>query len=134
MKKIICLTLTLIFVFALSVNAMAAAQLPLEPLWDNTNSVDLYFSINGASSHAIGEITGKSNTSYIEATMKVYELVNDDFVLINTVNKTVYSNYMYIAAPFSAAAGKCYKAHLIFHVTNSDGVTESLQRAKYICN
>lgn len=133
MKKIISLALTLIFVFALSVNAMAAAPAPIEPLWDNTNSVMMDFSLNGASSYAIGEVMGKSNTAYIQATVKVYRLEGNSYVLINEVTKTEYSNYIFVATPFAAYTGNCYKAVLVFHVTNTDGVTESIQKAKNVC-
>ncbi len=130
MKKTKILIVTVVMLLAFSVNALAALPPTAEPLWDNTEKVqsELYFS--GANSKAYATITGKSGTTRIEATLKVYRLENSQWVYITENSASINGGYLYIETPFAAVGGVYYKSILVFHVTNSDGVVESLQRAK----
>ena len=131
MKKLFTLALTLILIANLSLTAFAAtATPPIEPLWDNTQSITSWFSFNGSSSKAIAEIVGKEDTSRIEATIKVYILVNNDWVYLGESSASANSRILSVSVDFSAESGKNYKSIVVVHVTNNAGVTESLQRAK----
>jgi hypothetical protein len=129
MKKLLSLALTLIIMLTLCTTAFAATQLPIEPLWDNTQRIDTYFTFNGTSSQACARIIGKPGTTRIEATLKVYELINSQWVYITENTQSVNSDALAISTPFSAQSGVYYKSVLVVHVTNSAGVVESLQRA-----
>jgi hypothetical protein len=129
MKKFVSLALILIFILTLSTTSFAAAQLPVEPMWDNTQRIDCSFSFNGISSKATARILGKTGTTRIEATLKVYELINSQWVYITEKTQSVNSDILAISTPFTAQSGVYYKSVLVVHVTNSAGVVESLQRA-----
>lgn len=130
MKKTKILIVTVVMLLAFSVNALAALPPTAEPLWDNTEKVqsELYFS--GANSSAYAKIIGKSGTTRIEATLKVYRLENSQWVYITENSASTTLPVLEISTPFAAVGGVYYKSILVFHVTNSDGVVESLQRAK----
>ena len=129
MKKLVSLALTLIIILTLSTTAFAAAQLPIEPMWDNTQRIDCSFSFNGTAGEANARIIGKTGTTRIEAILKVYELINSQWVYITENTQSVNSDILAISTPFTAQNGVYYKSVLVVHVTNSDGYVESIQRA-----
>ena len=131
MKKVVSITLTLAILFAVCVSASAATSTPILPLWDNTKSIDSTLTLNGTNSIAESEIIGNTDTAKIDATHTVYRLMGDDWLYINQTEQTVYSNYLNIAVRFTALGGSTYKSILVVNVTNSAGVTESIQRARY---
>lgn len=133
MKKLISCLLLLGVMAVFFVNAQAAIP-DILPLWDNTLDASNNIVFEGTNGSAIGEITGKADTARIEATMTVYRLVNDEWVYVTQNSAAVNSRYLYFSADFTAEEGGYYKSILVFHVTNSQGVTESLQRAKYASN
>lgn len=131
MKKVVSITLTLAILFAVCVSASAATVQPIEPLWDNTQSVVSSINLDSTNSSATAEIVGKPGTVKIEATLTVYRLMGEDWLYINQVTESVNSDVLYTAVNFTALGGSTYKSILVVNVTNSAGVTESIQRARY---
>lgn len=129
MKKVLFLVLTIVLLVSLSVIAAAKPTPEIAPLWDNTRTIESSFDFDGANSNAYANIVGKSGTTKIEATLKVYKLVDNTWTYITETSATAYSSIMSITTPFAATTGTHYKSILVLHVTNSSGVTESLQRA-----
>ena len=129
MKKVKMLILCVVLLVAFSVNILAALPPVAEPMWDNTQNINSGFHFNGANSAACTDIIGKSGTTRIEATLKVYRLENSQWIYITENSASINSGRLYIETPFAADSGVYYKSIVVTHVTNSNGVTESLQRA-----
>ncbi len=131
MKKILSLFITITILFVLSANALAAAPAPLTPLWENAQKVDSTLHINNTESYALACIDGFSNITVIEATLTVYRFINNEWIYINHTTNISYSPILELRVNFTALGGSSYKSILVVHLTNSAGVTESIQRARY---
>ena len=131
MKKTLSLIIVLALLASLSVNALAAVPIPLEPLWENAQRIDSSLHINNTSSYALACIEGFSNITLIEATLTVYRFINNEWIYINHTTNTTHLPILDLRVNFTALGGSSYKSILVVYLTNSEGVTESIQRARY---
>jgi hypothetical protein len=134
MKRTIKTLLVLIIIFSLTTTVFAAESVPIEPFWDNTNEIVSAIDLNGANSSAYAKIIGKTDTTKIEAVLSVYISVNGEWILVNQSTRSSNLYYLSFSVNFVAENGATYKSILVVHVTNSSGVTESIQRARYAIN
>lgn len=131
MKKIISLLLVFAILTVLCVSAAAATPPSVDLLWENIQNIDNSLLIYGEQSIAESFIYAEPDTVRIQATLTVYRLVGTEWYYVNATPKTVTTDFMYISVPFKAVSNSSYKSILVVYVTNSDGYTETFQRAKY---
>ena len=124
-KNLIVGLLCLILIAASVVPCYAYAEAPtVQPRWDNIKNISLEMTFNGTSGTAFGIATKKTGVTSMEGTLTVYEIINGNWVYVDSASGSTTGNSLAVTVQFKGVGGRSYKA--VFEVTAyKDGVAES---------
>lgn len=66
----------------------------ITPMWTNTSTIALSISYSGTNATCTIDIQGYSGTTKVDATIRLYKLVNGVWILKNTWNETSSKTYL----------------------------------------
>ncbi len=126
--SVMCVTLSLVMLL-LPVGALGGDQ-TLQPMWDNTQTVQVEIGFEGYTGYAESAVRGKFGVSSIKTDVYVYRQSGSSWIYVTEAHETESKIVAGISCPFSASVGTTYRADYTFTITKN-GVDEVITRTAY---
>ena len=130
MKKIFSLFIAGILLLSCCIGIQAALPEMIEPLWDNIRNMENTITFDGTEGTARAELDGKSGTTGISGSLKVYKETDRGWVFVASDSDSVTGTSMTLSVDFTGVSGGYYKS--VFSVTvTRNGVEETETKTTY---
>lgn len=105
MKKVVSILLIGMVMVGFAVSAHAAVPETAVPLWDNISTMTNVITFDGTTGNATANISGKSGTTKITATLTVYKQTDDGWEYVDHAASTMNFSYMAFGIDFAGESG-----------------------------
>ncbi len=133
MKKfIICLISLMLAACAVAapVGAAVIDEPGIEPLWENTDTLDVTLDFENNVGTAYSSVIAEFDATYIITDIYVYRVSGDKLTYVAQNHETVYDYVSCTTCDFAAVRGATYRIDYIFTVRRN-GVSEVINRTIY---
>lgn len=130
MKKVLSFFIAGILFLSCCIGIQAALPESLEPLWDNIRDMRNTITFDGTEGTANAELDGKSGTTEISGSLKVYKETDRGWVFVASDSDSNDGTYLSLSVDFTGVSGGYYKS--VFSVTvTRNGVEETETKTAY---
>lgn len=130
MEKIFSLFIVGILLLSCCIGIQAALPESIEPLWDNIRNMENTITFDGTEGTANAELDGKSGTTVISGSLKVYKQTDRGWVFVASDSDSNDGTYLSLSVDFSGVSGGYYKS--VFSVTvTRNGMDETETMTTY---
>jgi len=130
MKKVLSFFIAGMLLLSCCIGVQAALPEIAEPLWDNIFEMENIISFNGTEGTASAELDGKSGTTEVSGSLKVYKETDRGWVFVDSVSDSTDGTYLSLSVDFTGVSGGYYKS--VFSVTvTCNGVEETETKTAY---
>lgn len=130
MKKVFSILLAGMLMAGFAVSVHAATPETAVPLWDNISTMTNVITFDDTAGSVLANISGKSGTTKITATLTVYKQTDDGWEYVDHATSVMNFSYMVFGIDFTGESGAYYKAVLDVTVT-CNGTDESETKTAY---
>lgn len=132
MRKILSFFVATIVLLNCCIGIQAAVPEVLVPLWDNISTLENEITFEGMDGIAVASLTGKSGTTEITGTLKVYKETDRGWVFVTSDSDSVTGRVFRLNVEFTGVAGGYYKS--VFSVTVTRNGVEETETDTYYAN